>query len=194
MPGGEADGVVATHRVADHGHPRPAHGVGHADQITREVLGRVGGLGRPLAGPVAALVEREHVEPVGEGGHDPVEPVGVRRATVQEAERGAAGFAPFQGVERQPADLEGSGPGGFTGELDGLGHGPHCTEALTIVTNPRCHLADFVTGWTPAGSGRIEGRHVFSYLPGRGHGKRVADNSRAQNTIRADVSTPTGMT
>jgi hypothetical protein len=87
VPGRERHRVVAAHGVADHGHPAPAEGVHHADQVLREILGGVRLAGRPLARSMAALVEREHVVAVDEGGHDRVEPVRVRGAAVEEAER-----------------------------------------------------------------------------------------------------------
>ena len=116
VPGRERHRVVAAHGVADHGHPAPAEGVHHSDQVAGEVLGGVGGLGRPLAGSVAALVERDHVVAIDEGGHDGVEPVRVRGAAVQEAERRPAGLAPLEGVESQAVYLEGARPGDLATE------------------------------------------------------------------------------
>src|SRR5439155_351856 len=82
VPGGKTHRVVATHRVAHQRHPDPAQPVHQGEQIAREILGGVGRWSRPLAPAVAALVEGNHVEPVSQGRHDPIEPVGVRGAAM----------------------------------------------------------------------------------------------------------------
>jgi len=165
MPGREGHRVVAAHGVADHGHAAPAQGVHHPDQVAREVLGGVRRTGRPLAPAVAALVERDHVIASAERGDDGVEPVRVRGATVQEAERGATGLAPFQRVEGQPADLEGALTGGFTGESRGSGHARHCTQTTRGCDESRCQVADFVSPPTAMDAGLGAGHRVFSDLP-----------------------------
>src|SRR4029077_4166404 len=72
---------------------------------------------------------------IDEGGHDGVEPVRVRGATVEEAERGAAWLAPFEGVQGQAADLQGPRAGGLASEALGVDHAPHCTQAVgSLVT------------------------------------------------------------
>jgi len=65
---------------------------------------------------VAALIERDHVEPVGERGRHQIEPVSVRRAAVQEAERGATGRAPLEEAQAEAVDLEPARPRGLAAE------------------------------------------------------------------------------
>ena len=52
-----------------------------------------------LGPAVAAEVERDEVEPVGERRRQVVPPVRVRTATVEQRDRGAPGLAPLEGVE-----------------------------------------------------------------------------------------------
>ena len=106
MPGGEAHGVVATHRVPDQGHPLPTQRIHDAEEVRRELLGAVPRVGRPVALPVAPLVERDDVEPVNERGHHRVEPMGMGRAAMEEAQRGAAGLAPLERAESHAVDTE----------------------------------------------------------------------------------------
>ncbi len=87
---------MAPHRVADERDPPPSERVDDAEQVGREVFRRVRGRLRPLALAVTALIERDHVKPIGERGRDPVEPVGGGRAAVQKTEDGAAGDAPLE--------------------------------------------------------------------------------------------------
>src|SRR5207247_9688737 len=68
MPAGKSHRVVAALRVADDGHAPPAEGVHHTDEVAREVFGGVRRRLGPLALAVAALIERDHVEPLGERG------------------------------------------------------------------------------------------------------------------------------
>jgi len=102
MPGSEGHGVVAAHRVANQDHPVPLESVHQAAQVIAEVLGAVGGRLRPLALPVAALVEREEVEAVGEGGSHGIKPVAVGRAAMEEEESRTPGYPPFEGVKLKP--------------------------------------------------------------------------------------------
>ena len=102
--------------MADHRHALPAEGVHHPDEVAREVLGGVRGRLGPLALTVAALIERDHMESLGERGRDQIEPVGVRRAAVQEAERGATGGPPLEQVQPKAVDPERPRPRGLTPE------------------------------------------------------------------------------
>jgi hypothetical protein len=77
--------------VPDERDPRQAERVEEADQVGREVFGRVGRWLRPLALAVAALIERDHVKSVRERGRDEIEPVGVGGAAVEEAEDRTSG-------------------------------------------------------------------------------------------------------
>ena len=73
-----------------------------AEQVGGEVLGRVGGRLRPLALAVTALIERDHVESVGERRRDAIEPVRVGGAAVQEAEHRAPGVPHSRKLKRRP--------------------------------------------------------------------------------------------
>ena len=116
MPRRERHRVVAAHRMPDDRHALPAQRVHDADEVTREVLGGVRGRLGPLALAVAALIERDHVEPVGERGRHQIEPVSVRRAAVQEAERGATRRAPLEEAQAEAVDLEPARPRGLAAE------------------------------------------------------------------------------
>ena len=94
--------------MADERDARRAERVDEAEQVRREVLGRVGGRIGPLALAVAALIERDHVEAIGERRRDEVEPVRVCRAAVEETEDRAADDSPFEKVQPQPADHDGT--------------------------------------------------------------------------------------
>src|SRR5207249_2104510 len=78
----------------------------HPDEVAREVFGGVRRRLDPLALAVAALIERDHVEPLGERGRDQIEPVRVRRATVEEAEGGTTGATPVEEVQPKAVDAE----------------------------------------------------------------------------------------
>ena len=92
--------------MADECDPPPAERVDHPQQIGREVFGRVGRRLRPLTLAVTALIERDHVKPIGERGRDQIEPVGVGRAAVQKTEDGAAGGSPLEKTQAQTVDLD----------------------------------------------------------------------------------------
>ena len=102
--------------MADDGHALPAEGIHHTDEVAREVFGGVRGRLGPLALAVAALIERDHVEPLGERGRDQIEPVRVRRATVQEAEGGPTGSTPLEEVQPKAVDPERPHPRGLAPE------------------------------------------------------------------------------
>jgi hypothetical protein len=48
---------------------------------------------------VAALIERDHVEPIGEGRNDTIEPVRVRRTAVEETHRRRIGRTGLEVVQ-----------------------------------------------------------------------------------------------
>jgi len=108
VPGRERHRVVAAHRVADERDARRAERVDEAEQIGGEILGRVRRRVGPLALAVAALIERDHVEAIGERRRDEVEPVRMRGAAVEETEHRAADDSPLEKVEPQPADRDGT--------------------------------------------------------------------------------------
>src|SRR6185295_19998555 len=96
MPGREAHGVVAAHRVADQGHPLPAQRIHDTEQVGGELLGAVVRVRRPVALPVPPLVERNNVEPVNECRHYLIKPMGMSRAAMEEAQGGVAGLSPLE--------------------------------------------------------------------------------------------------
>src|SRR5215475_7892565 len=99
---------MPAHRVADERDLPEAERVDEAQEVRREVLGRVGRRLRPLALAVAALIERDHVKPIRERGRDAVEPVSVRGAAVEEAEGRTAGVSPLEEAQRELADDDGT--------------------------------------------------------------------------------------
>jgi hypothetical protein len=92
--------------VADERHPPPAEGVEDAEQVGGEVLGRVRRRPCPLALAVAALIEGDHVEPADERGRDVIEPVGVGRAAVQEADDRTTRRLPLEKAQSQTVDVD----------------------------------------------------------------------------------------
>ena len=98
----------------------------HPQEVRGEVLGGVLARRRPLALAVAALVEGQHVVAPDEGGDHRVEPVGVGRAAVQEAERGASRRRPLERAQAEPVHREGSAYRRDTAEgRRGSGHERH---------------------------------------------------------------------
>ena len=83
---------------------------------------------------MTALVERDDVVAVGEGGRHPVEPVRVRRPAVQEAERRPARLAPLERIEREAVHRERAPPRRFAAERElSIGdHGGHCSRRRRI--------------------------------------------------------------
>ena len=106
VPRRERHRVVTTHRMADDNHTRPAQHIHQSGEVRREVLGAVGGRVGPGALTVTALIQRDDVKAVGERGRDGVEPVRVRRAAVQKAERRRTRRAGFQEMQLQSVHLD----------------------------------------------------------------------------------------
>src|SRR5215472_3534149 len=127
MPRREADRVVAAHRVADEGHPPPAERIHDPDQVRGELLRSIPGIRRPVALAVAPLIERDHVEPVNERRHHRVEPMGMGRASVQEAESRATGLAPLERTESHAVDGECAAGCHVTDERRAWSHARHCS-------------------------------------------------------------------
>ena len=111
---------------------------------------------------------------------------------MEEAEGRAIGLAPLEGVESQTVYLEGALPGGLTAEGGRGGHAPHCTQAVSACDDSRCQLADFVSPPTGSGGGPRAGDHVFSHLPERRDGKRVAHVFVVSRISLGPTNRPTG--
>ncbi len=97
---------MPAHGMAGHDHALPAQAIHHPSQVRGELLRPVPGIGRPATLSVPPLVEGDDVEPVNEGRHHGVEPVGMGRAAVEEAERRPAALPPLQSVQRNAVDHE----------------------------------------------------------------------------------------
>src|SRR5262249_49600480 len=130
VPGRERHRVVTAHRVADERDARRAERADEAEQVGGEVFGRVGRRVGPLALPVAALIERERVEAIGERGRDEVEPVRVRGAAVEETEDRAADDSPLEKVQPQPADHDGTFARSLASKACDGWHAPNCIRKI----------------------------------------------------------------
>src|SRR5687767_10358957 len=82
-------------------HAAPAEVVHEGEQVRGEVLGGIRGRRGPCALAVTALIERDHVEPVGERRNYMIEPVRVRRAAMKETDGRRLGWPGRQIVQIQ---------------------------------------------------------------------------------------------
>jgi len=128
MPRGEAEGIVAAHRVADERHSPPAERIHDPDQIRGKLLRSIARVGRPVAFAVAPLIERDHVEPVNECRHHRVEPMGVGGASVEEAEGRATRLAPLERTESHSVDGECTASCRVTDERGVCSHARQCSS------------------------------------------------------------------
>jgi hypothetical protein len=65
---------------------------------------------------VTALIERDHVKSIDERRRDEVEPVSVRGAAVQETHDRTSDDSPFEKVQPEPADDDGTPACGLASE------------------------------------------------------------------------------
>ena len=127
MPRGAGDRVVAAHRVPDEDRRFPPEAVDDANDVAREVLGRVGRWVCPRALPVAALVQRRDVMALRERGREGVEPVRVGGPPMEKQDAGRGHRPPLEEVELETADLDPPASRGLAGE--GAAHGGPCYTA-----------------------------------------------------------------
>ena len=102
MPRGQARGDVAAHRVTDHQRRITAQRCERRHDVAEVVVEAVAAIARMVAAAVAAKVERQDVEALGQERRDPVPPVAVGGERVQEQGAGPLGVGPEVRAQPQP--------------------------------------------------------------------------------------------